>query len=312
MKVIQLEQCPACGGGDLRELELGDGVVLHRCADCETVSAPEYADPKEIYVDGYMFGDAPGGFGLDVTGAGFQEYLGNVALRRVSLIERATGIECGSHLDVGSGTGEVLAASRDRGWAAQGVEPERTAAEMARGRGLDVEIAMLEDSGLPEQSYDVVSAFHVLEHVPDTRTFLRMLARWARPGGFVVIEVPNFGSLQRRRRGVDWPGLRPLEHVVHFSPKTLPLAFRAAGIEPVLTRTPVYLNPPESLDQALADLARARVAWLTRPLSRPSEVDGNEELRPTAAGWAVLRTVGAVHDRLGLGGVVFCVGRVAG
>ena len=309
MKVIRLDACPVCGGDDLHELALGPGIMLQRCAACDGVSAPEYADPREVYVDGYMFGGA-GDFGLDVRGAPFQDFLARVAQRRMSIVERATGLHRGSHLDVGSGTGEVLAASRERGWRVQGVEPERTAAAMAQERGLDVEVATLEESGIEERSFDLVSAFHVLEHIPDSRGFLRTLARWARPGGFVTIEVPNFDSLQRRRLGADWPGLRPLEHIVHFTPATLKRAFEGAGIAPVRTETPVYIGPPQSLDQALADLSRARVEWLAKPLSRPGR-GGDEDLRPTRAGWAALRTVAAVQERARLGVVVMCVGRVA-
>ena len=228
----------------------------------------------------------------------------------MSIIERATGLHGGSHLDVGSGTGEVLVASRERGWEVRGVEPERTAAAMAQERGLDVEVATLEKSGIAERSFDLVSAFHVLEHIPDSRRFLRTLARWARPGGFVTIEVPNFGSLQRRRLGAEWPGLRPLEHIVHFTPATLERAFEGAGIAPVRVKTPVYVGPPQSLDQALADLSRARVEWLAKPLSSRRGADRAGELVPTGAGWGVLRAVGAVQARMGLGVVVLGVGRV--
>jgi SAM-dependent methyltransferase len=284
--------------------------VLQRCADCETVSTPEYADPEDVYVDGYMFGGA-GDFGLDVRGAAFQEFLANVAQRRMSMIERTTGLRGGKHLDVGSGTGEVLDAARERGWTTQGVEPERTAAAMARERGLDVIVATLDESGLPERSFDLVTAFHVLEHIPDSRSFLRTLSRWVRPGGFVAIEVPNFESLQRRRLGADWSGLRPLEHIVHFTPETLERAFRGAGIEPMRTRTPLYIGPPQSLDQALADLSRARVEWLVRPLSR-GPANGGEDRYPTAVGWSVLRAVASVHERMGAGGVVVAIGRAPG
>src|SRR5205807_4291225 len=134
-----------------------------------------------------------------------------VARRRIKLIERASGLRFGALLDVGSGTGEVLLAAGERGWRAQGVEPERTAAEMARRRGLTVAVAGLVQSGLPQRTYDVVSAFHVLEHIPDSRAFLRTMARWVRPGGFVAVEVPNFASVQRRRLGDRWSGLRPRE-----------------------------------------------------------------------------------------------------
>src|SRR5207302_1496715 len=169
---------------------------------------------------------------------------------------RASGIRGGRLLDVGCGTGEVLLAARARGWTAQGVEPERTGAEVARARGVDVRVSPLEQSGLPERSFDVVSAFHVLEHMPDSRAFLGTLARWARSGGFVTIEVPNWRSVQRRRLGADWPGLRPGEHLAHFTPETLRRALKEAGIEPVLTRSPVYLGPPQGLGHALDDLVR--------------------------------------------------------
>ncbi|HEY1360075.1 MAG TPA: methyltransferase domain-containing protein [Thermoleophilaceae bacterium] len=309
MKVLELQQCPACGGTDFLAFDLGGGNWLRKCRTCETVSAREYADPAEVYVDGYMFGQA-GAFGLDVTHPVFQEYLLRVARRRIALIEGATGAR-GSLLDVGCGTGEVLFAAREHGWQVQGVEPERTAAEMTRERGIPVEVAPLEDSGLRERSYDVVTAFHVLEHVPDSRAFLRMLARWARPGGHVAVEVPNWGSSARRRHGNNWSGLRPLEHLVHFTPKTLLRTFRAAGLDPVLSRSPVYLGPPQTLEHALDDLVRhGRFRKVIEPLSPYRQVNGDSVRVPSAAGWKLLRAVEAVYDRAGTGGVVLCVARV--
>ncbi|MGI8864986.1 MAG: class I SAM-dependent methyltransferase, partial [Solirubrobacteraceae bacterium] len=155
MEVHELSSCPACGATAFQRFDLGAGNLLRRCVACATVSAARYADPSEIYVDGYMFGEV-GKFGLDVRAPIFQRYLMRVADRRMGMIERATGLRGGSLLDVGSGTGEVMLAARGRGWRTQGVEPEQSGAEMARGRDLDVEIALLEEAGLPERSYDVV------------------------------------------------------------------------------------------------------------------------------------------------------------
>lgn len=313
MKILELAGCPACGASVYRTFDLGNGNVLRRCSACDTVSALRYADPAEVYVDGYLFG-AAGGFGIDVRQPGFQEYLMGVAAQRLRLIERSTRIRGGSLLDVGSGTGEVLMAARDRGWQTQGVEPERTAAEMALGRGLDVTISTLEQSGLPEASFDVVSAFHVLEHIPDSRGFLRTLARWARPGGYVVVEVPNFASLQRRTLADRWPDLRPLEHLVHFTPRTLKATFEAAGLEPRAARSPAYIGPPQSLDYALGDLARphGRLRRLLEPLSPIRDTGAGPARYPNRAGWALLHVAETFHDRAGLGSVVFCVGRVSG
>jgi 2-polyprenyl-3-methyl-5-hydroxy-6-metoxy-1,4-benzoquinol methylase len=309
MRILELPACPACGGSSFSGFDLGAGNQLRRCEDCGTVSADRYADPAEVYVDGYMFGEA-GQFGLDVRHPLFQQYLARVATRRMALIERATGLRGGTLLDVGSGTGEVLVAAGQRGWRAQGVEPERTAAQMASERGAQVTVAHLEESGLPENSFDVVSAFHVLEHIADTRRFLRTMGRWARPGGFVVIEVPNWASFQRRRMCEHWIGLRPLEHIVHFTPRTLPQVMDSAGLEPVLVRSPVYLGPPQTLENALDDLARhGRYRRLVEPFSHEKSDGPRPGRYPSRLGWAILRATEALYDRAGVGSVVFCVAR---
>jgi SAM-dependent methyltransferase len=181
---------------------------------------------------------------------------------------------------------------------------------MARERGLEVTVDELEDSGLPEGSFDVVSAFHVLEHISDSRSFLRTMHRWVRPGGFVVIEVPNWASFQRRRMAETWTGLRPLEHIVHFTPRTLPRVMASVGLRPVLVRSPAYLGPPQTLDNALDDLARhGRYRRLVERFSRPDPGGEEAARRPTRVGWAILRATEAAYDRAGVGSVVLCVAR---
>ena len=310
MRIYDLPVCPACGSRDSRVFDLGGGNPLKRCAACDAVSALRYADPEDVYTDGYMFGETD--FGLDVRHPEFQEYLAHVAQRRFELIEAVTGGP-GSILDVGSGTGEVLVAARDRGWRIQGVEPERTGAEMALERGLPVEVAMLEESGIPERSFDVVSVFHVLEHIPDSRPFLRTLARWAKPGGYVVVEVPNFTSVQRRRFRGTWSGLRALEHIVHFTPSTLDRTLRESGLEPRLIRTPSYVGPPQTLHFAVRDLGRGgRAERLLAPLAPKRRRNGGDARVPSRAGWALLRAVDTLYDRAGVGTVVFAAARVPG
>ena len=310
MRVYDLAACTACGSEESETFDLDGDNRLKKCRSCGTVSALRYADPADVYTDGYMFGQTQ--FGVDVRHPEFQQYLLRVAHRRMELIERVSGGP-GSILDVGSGTGEVLMAARERGWEVQGVEPERTGAQMAIDRGLPVAVAMLEESGVPERSWDVVSAFHVVEHVPDVRGFLKMLARWARPGGHVAVEVPNFQSLHGRRFRDVWiqHHLRPLEHLSHFTPDTLERTLRGSGLDPQMIRAPAYVGPPQALEFALADLGRGdRVRRLLAPLTHTERRNGGEQRVPGSAGWRLLRAMDAVQDRLGLGMVVFSVSRV--
>jgi SAM-dependent methyltransferase len=307
MEIHPLTACPGCGGDRSSAISLGGRHELRRCASCELVYAPEYADPDDVYTEGYLTGDTE--FGLDLFHPLFQEFLAFAAAKRLDIIE-ALQPRRGRLLDVGCGSGEVLAVARDRGWEVAGAEPVPQSAEIARGRGLDVRSALLDDAGFEEASFDVVTAFHVLEHIPTGVAFLRDLARYARPGGLVVVEVPNWGSFDRERKGAEWPGVRPLEHVAHYDPATARRTLERAGLQPVEVRTLGFLWTGQGLDEQLADLARLSWSPRLRRFSRTIERDG----RPTRIPGPLLRrgllAVQALYDRMGKGQVVLGAARV--
>jgi SAM-dependent methyltransferase len=286
---IALDRCPACQGVGGKDFALGDA-ELRRCAGCGTVYSLRYADPDAVYVDGYYRAEM--GFGIDISHPRFQAYLREVSEQRAALLERTVG-RPGSVLDVGCGTGDFLSALHQRGWRVAGVDPIQEATELARERGLDVRTATLEDSGIPTGACDVVSAIHVLEHVPDALGFLQTLARWARPGGHVVVESPNWASRLRRERGTRWADLRPLEHLVHWTPDTLGATLRRAGLEPIAVRTLTWRSALHTPLEAAADIARPPLARLPAPLS----------LRAASL-------ARRLDERRGRGMVVWTVGRV--
>jgi SAM-dependent methyltransferase len=145
----------------------------------------------------------------------------------------------------------------------------------------------------------VVSAFHVLEHIPAPTDFLRSIARWAKPGGHVVIEVPNFGSRARLRSDKfgGWHHLRPLEHINHFTAATLRQTFQRGGLSPLMTSTPTYSGPPQTPLEGLEDLVRNRWSPLVKRL-------------PTPLAWRVLHRLERSDDRTQTGMVVFGIARV--
>ncbi|CAN5613706.1 hypothetical protein BH20ACT2_BH20ACT2_20590 [soil metagenome] len=307
VKTIALRACPSCRATGSIGVAL-DEHPLRRCTTCDLVYAAEYADPDDIYKDGYLMGG--GTFGPpNVLDPVFHRFLLDAGRQRMAVIEKAIGGP-GAMLDVGCGAGEVLLAAKERGWRTAGADPVEDSVTLARSRGLDVHAALLQDTGLPERSFDLVSAFHVVEHLTDSTAFLELIARWARPGGHVLVELPNWASVHRRRTGAQWPSLRPLEHLGHYSPDTLDATLRRAGLEPVLLRTMGFLWEGQTLDQALADLARQGWApWFRRSRLLVHERD-DHRLEPSAAGWRVLRAVQAAYDRRRAGQVVFAIARV--
>jgi SAM-dependent methyltransferase len=78
-------------------------------------------------------------------------------------------------------------------------------------------------------SFDVVTAFHVLEHVPDPVAVARRMLDWLAPGGLLIVEVPNAGGLGAALFGRAWSGLELPRHLSHFTPETLEHAIVRAG-----------------------------------------------------------------------------------
>jgi SAM-dependent methyltransferase len=203
--------------------------------------------------------------------------------------------------------------AQQRGWQVTGVEPVAASAAYARdARNLNVKGALLEEAGLPEASFDVVCAMHVLEHLPRVTDFLMTIARWVKPGGHLFVEVPNYRSVQRRNSGAAWVGLRPLEHVAHFTPATLSATLRRAGLEPVVVRTPTYLWPEQGLSFALNDLGQLRwLRWL-EPLSvdtGETEASSQRVKVPIAPVRVLLRAVQSAYDLGKVGMLVVAVAR---
>jgi 2-polyprenyl-3-methyl-5-hydroxy-6-metoxy-1,4-benzoquinol methylase len=124
---------------------------------------------------------------------------------------------------------------KDRGWHVQGVEICAPAAQYgSRERGVPIQIATLEESGLPTGSFDVVHLSHLIEHVPDPRAFLQEAARVTRPGGHLVMVTPDIAGFQARLFGKRWRSAIP-DHLHLFSHGVLRRLVEETGFE-VLTK----------------------------------------------------------------------------
>jgi 2-polyprenyl-3-methyl-5-hydroxy-6-metoxy-1,4-benzoquinol methylase len=138
----------------------------------------------------------------------------------------------GRLLDVGCSGGGYLLEMRKLGWQVEGVEMDPDV-ERFEQLGLDVrsglaEVALAE---FPDERFDVVTAWHVLEHVFDPSRVLSEAYRILKPGGVLMLEVPNFDSLARRALRTYWSALELPRHLYHFTPKTLGALLRKAGFQ---------------------------------------------------------------------------------
>jgi SAM-dependent methyltransferase len=140
---------------------------------------------------------------------------------RIRVVERYA--QGGSLLDVGCAGGAFLAAlDHRRGWHLQGVELDADSATFARDRlGLDVFSGTLEEAAFPENTFDVITLWDVLEHFHDPRASLDEIFRVLKPGGVVIVSTPNEKSLDARLFGRYWIGLDAPRHLHVFSTETL-------------------------------------------------------------------------------------------
>ncbi len=135
--------------------------------------------------------------------------------RRARSIERF--VPRGRILDVGCGRGFLPAIMQEQGWDAHGVELSPTAAEHAtRELGLPIFVGDFLDSPYSAGSFDVVVFWHVLEHLEDPAAALRRAWEVSKPGGLVLVAVPNFESLQARFSRQHWFHLDVPRHYHHF------------------------------------------------------------------------------------------------
>ena len=128
----------------------------------------------------------------------------------------------GRLLDIGCASGTLLWLAKQKGFAVRGVEVGRGSAEYVRTvLDIDVFCGQLEDAGFPDNSFDVITMFHSLEHVPNPRTVVREVRRILADSGIFIVVVPNYSAWSSERHGADWIWLQPQNHYSHFTPESL-------------------------------------------------------------------------------------------
>ena len=141
------------------------------------------------------------------------------------------GLEKGKLLDIGCGVGDFLQQIESKGWQCTGIEPSEDAAKIAKKRIQATIYKPEEIDTLIDETYDVITMWHVLEHVDDLRTEVEHLFRLLKKGGRLVIALPNYKSYDATYYQDKWAAYDVPRHLNHFDKQTMANIFNTKGLK---------------------------------------------------------------------------------
>ncbi len=156
--------------------------------------------------------------------------------RKVKLLEKYCDGEK-SVLDFGAGTGDFLFIAKEKGWSVSGVEPNWGARKRASEKGVNLVAEIPEGHS---ERYGLITLWHVLEHLPDLENHIARLSELLRPGGTIIIAVPNFNSYDAKHYKEFWAAYDVPRHLWHFSQISIQKLFASSNMDVVATRPLVF------------------------------------------------------------------------
>ena len=200
---------------------LWDQVV--RCRACDLV----YVNPRlraDLILEGYAEAEDPVFAAQnEARMRGFRKTLEGV-VKRLGISPEGKRV-----LDVGCAGGAFLVAARELGFTVTGIEPARWMAAFGRENyQLDIRDGILEAGMFEPGSFDVITLWDVIEHLPQPRETLNIVRSLLKPDGVLLVNYPDIGTLAARTLGRRWPFWLSV-HLIYYTPKTMTEQLRRAG-----------------------------------------------------------------------------------
>ena len=221
--------CENCGAAPLKPFVVRPTQTLWHCQQCDLYqkgTLPHDAAYEDDYHEQYQRHQ--------------RRKLGTAAIRLSTLAPYVKAPKP-RLLDIGCSIGAIVETADRLGWHGVGVDVSHTAVERCRHRGLDCHYFDGETLPFEDQSFDVVTSWHVIEHVLNVAETLRDWFRVLKPGGVMVLETPDAGYLKARIRGPRYHKFWAPEHIYTFRRHNLRPFLEQAGFE--MLRNPVIGKP---------------------------------------------------------------------
>jgi len=230
-----MSACPLCTSAAANWTKLGPFTIdqCSRCLHRFVAEVPVRSHIADVYDDAYFNGG----------GAGYTNYLAQRELLCSrgkwygELVKRLTGGSVGRVLDVGAAAGFLLSGWKQAGWQSVGIEPNRSMTLEAAKLGLDVRCGAFEsETFFEEASFDCVAMIQVISHLVDPRLAIAKAYHLLRPGGVLLVETWDRGSVIARLLGKGWHEYSPPSVLHWFTRAGLQQVMVQRGFEPIGSR----------------------------------------------------------------------------
>lgn len=222
----RLSKCPLCKSGRfLNYAEITDHAVskenfiLCKCSNCELLftnprPTEDKIGPYYNFPEYYSHEDKA----KNLTQWIYQKVRNFSISKKVNFISRLK--RKGKLLDYGCGTGEFLKAAKNKGWKISGIEPNEKARNQANLK-LNEKVKNSIEELNKNSDYDIITLFHVLEHIHELRKTLKKIITHLKSDGYLIIAVPNADSWDGKKYGKYWAGWDVPRHLYHFNSKSI-------------------------------------------------------------------------------------------
>ncbi|MBI1782439.1 MAG: methyltransferase domain-containing protein [Sphingobacteriales bacterium] len=227
--IVHYIDCPVCGSQQIAPIlnakdytVSGESFAIWHCSNCThrfTQEAPDEEAIGKYYQSADYISHSDTKKGIINS---LYHRVRKITLKgKLNLVKQVTNKQSGTILDIGCGTGAFIDTMKKAGWTVRGLEPDANARAKAKELyGLDLE-PIENFNELPAQQFDAITMWHVLEHVHELHYYIQQLKIYLKPGGKLLIAVPNYTSHDAAHYKEYWAAYDVPRHLYHFSPQSM-------------------------------------------------------------------------------------------
>jgi 2-polyprenyl-3-methyl-5-hydroxy-6-metoxy-1,4-benzoquinol methylase len=246
------EKCPVCASSNSKYLfQIQQGQLIE-CDNCHLVYYTPQPSPQELE-NFYNSEDYRNEFSESLMSG--TEFASNRYLQFEKALKKYTPkvLTQSSRklLDIGCGTGDFLKVAQQHSWQVAGTEISSLASAKANkllGQSCVIPGDIL-SLDLPSDYYDVVTLYHVIEHLLQPNDLIQKVYKVLKPGGIFFLETPNIAGFGARLKGKEWSQIKPPEHIIYFKSTSLKFCLQLANFTTnfIFTASPSVIESTQNM-----------------------------------------------------------------